>query len=167
MNKEAHWARGTLVLVANGTRARLCRVHGGQADVVRRMQNELGRQRERDLVTDRPGRYQAAGQIEGRRGLNPRSALEPMSVARVAAFEAYARTLAQEVAAARATWKDHAIALVAPPQLLGYVRAHLGDEEAARVVASLSPDYTSLPNARLLDMLERAGVPGAKALTEA
>jgi protein required for attachment to host cells len=157
---EVTWTRGTVVLVANGTRARLCRVHGGHAELLGRRMNELGRTRERDLVSDRPGRYQAGGQLPGGgRGLNPRSAFEPMHLARSAALDMYARDLAEDAAHALRAWSDHGLAVVAPPALLGRLRQHL--EDGGRLVVAVPADYTSYGNERLLAALAREGVPGA------
>ena len=157
---EVTWTRGTVVLVANGTRARLCRVHGGHAEILARRLNELGRTKERDLVSDRPGRYQAGGQLQGGgRGLNPRSAFEPMHLARSAALDMYARALVEEAEGALRRWADHGLVLVAPPALLGRLRQHL--EAQDRVVATVTADYTSYGNERLLAALAREGVPGA------
>ena len=157
---EVTWMRGTVVLVANGTRARLCRVAGGRAELLGRRLNDLGRARERELVSDRPGRYQAGGQLPGGgRGLNPRSAFEPMHLARSAALDMYARALADDAEDALRVWADHGLALVAPPTLLGRLRHHLQTQD--RVVATLSADYTTYGNERLLAVLAREGVPGA------
>jgi protein required for attachment to host cells len=163
MDLANEWARGTLVLVANGTRARILRAHAGQLELVTRSWNELGRARERDLGSDRPGRYQAGGRVPGEgHGINPRSALDPSSPARVAVFEHFARELVGELERAIHRWPDHAVAIFAPPNLLGRLRSHLPDEVSARTLISSPSDYTGTGQDRILTALMDAGAPGAR-----
>ncbi|MEN9786132.1 MAG: hypothetical protein RLZZ299_1396 [Pseudomonadota bacterium] len=143
--------RASLVLIANGTTARLLRVHRAGIDELRRFTAPHGRERERELGADRPGRYQAGLVHPAIRGsaYAPRSGVGPSHGLRDRAAELYARELATELGLQLRSWPSDGVVLVAPPVLLGRVRAHLGHAVLRHVRRSVPHDYTRLTTQRI------------------
>lgn len=143
--------RASLVLVANGTMGRLLRVHRSGIDELRRFRAPHAREREREMGADRPGRYQAGIVHPAIRGsaYAPRSGFGPAHALREHAADLYAREIAAELGLQLRSWPADGVVLVAPPVLLGRVRAHLGHAVLRHVRRSVPHDYTRLSTQRI------------------
>jgi protein required for attachment to host cells len=160
--------RGTIVVVANASRARIVHVHGGALAPLAVLAHPESRRRERDLVSDRPGRTwtgpAAMGRMRGAvgSGAMPRTALAPTSRAHENTLQAFAREVSAALELALRGAPAVEVALVAPPHVLGVLRAALDVHTAARVTVSVPHDYTWRTNDALLDALERIGIRGVR-----
>jgi protein required for attachment to host cells len=143
--------RASLVLVANGAYGRLLRIHRSGIDELRRFTSPHSRERERQLGTDRPGRYQAGLVHPAIRGsaYAPRSGFGPAHGLRDHAADLYAREIAAELGLQLRSWPADGVVLIAPPVLLGRVRAHLGHAVLRHVRRSVPHDYTRLATLRI------------------
>lgn len=114
--------------------------------------NEAARGHARDLGHDRPGRV-----VESVGGA--RHAHEPRVDPHRRAKTAFAERLAAFLEAGDGAPPFDALVLVAPPRMLGDLRAALGQRAAARVVREIGKDLTRTPVARrtayLLEALRR------------
>jgi hypothetical protein len=163
--------RGTLVVVANASRARLLHLHAGRIEVLAIHTHAQSRARERDLISDRPGRTwigpSAMGRLRGgtSHGM-PRTGLQPTGSHREAERFAFARELAGAIAAQLRDNPSLDLALIAPPHFLGRLRAALPPAAQARTVATVVHDYTARPAPALLDALRSHALAGLLPVAE-
>ncbi len=154
--------------MANGSQALLVRVEAGSAAVLARRTHERGRAHGRDVETERPGRYQsgivhAAADTHGMGAARtPRSGLSPHTSLKEADHDAWGRELAREFHAVARAHPHDALALVATPQILGCIRAHLDVATSRRVGCALHHDYTRARLDAIVHALAEAGLPGAQ-----
>lgn len=107
-----------------------------------------------ELGEDRPGRaFDSVGPH--------RSAMEPRETPKEAAKKDFARELVADLDAAVASGQPQAIVLVAPPRLLGELRAIMPASLAAAVRDDHAKDYTQLPRAELFARLDELRPVGA------
>jgi protein required for attachment to host cells len=107
-----------------------------------------------ELGEDRPGRaFDSVGPH--------RSAMEPRETPKEAAKKDFARELVADLDAAVASGEPRAIVLVAPPRLLGEIRAIMPASLAAVVREDHAKDYTQLPRAELFARLDELRPVGA------
>jgi protein required for attachment to host cells len=107
-----------------------------------------------ELGEDRPGRaFDSVGPH--------RSAMEPRETPKEAAKKDFARELVADLDAAVASGEPRAIVLVAPPRLLGEIRAIMPASLAAVVREDYAKDYTQLPRAELFARLDEMRPVGA------
>lgn len=129
----------TWVLVADGQRGRIYASEAPGAGLVAASE-ELGQKLSpsRELGTDKPGRsFDSLG--------GQRHALAPRADWHDQAKELFARALAKRLDEAALRGEYDRLVLVAPPTMLGDLRATLGAAAAERVVAELAKDLTHLP----------------------
>ena len=141
--------RHALVLVANASHARLLEVRAGK--VVNRLEfmNPEARQRELDLVSDKPGRQFIAS---GRRGSLRTGYGNDTQHDREK--DTFAIELAREIDThVHNTPLD--VAIIAPPELLGLLRRALGTEATRHVKWSITHDLTALRDAEVLDAVSK------------
>jgi protein required for attachment to host cells len=127
----------TWILVADGSRARLF-----ETDTPRNELEELesfvsaeGRLRERDLVSDRPGRaFDSAGQ--GRHAMGTHDGARDHD-----ALE-FAQDLAHRLESGCNEHGVEQFVLIAPPRFLGQLRSKLGKGTERRVVREIAKDLT-------------------------
>jgi protein required for attachment to host cells len=168
-----HGLRGTIVVVANASRARILHVHGGVLTPLAVLAHPESRRRERELVSDRPGRTwtgpAAMGRMRGAvgSGAMPRTALAPTSRAHENTLQVFAREVSDALERALRGSPSVEVALVAPPHVLGVLRAALDANTAARVTVSVAHDYTWRTNDALRDALERTDIRGLRTPEEA
>ncbi len=168
MDEGTAMPRATIALVANGSQALIVRVEGGMAAVLVRLGHDRGRAHGRDVETERPGRYQsgivhAAGDTHGMGAARtPRSGLAPHTTLKEADHEAWGRELAREFHTIARAHPHDALAIVATPQLLGRVRAHLDEVTLRRVRGALHHDYTHARLEAIVHALAEAGLPGVE-----
>lgn len=130
---------GALVLTADGNRARLLRNKGTalHVELVPELEMKQENPPTREQGTDRPGRYGGGG--DG----NPRSAIEQTDWHNLAE-ERFAGQVADtlyRLAHARAFDK---LIVVAPPKMLGNLRAAFHPEVTMRVQAEVAKDLAAL-----------------------
>lgn len=149
--------KNLLLLVANGSRARLYRVRGGRLELIEHLAHPASRARGADLVSDRPGRA-----FDDSGGAGPhRSGMEPPTDPREVEHLAFAREVARRVAIHTRRTRTAEVLLMAPPRFLGRVKAALDPGVLRRVAASVSHDYTAKADAELVAILETFGVRAA------
>jgi protein required for attachment to host cells len=130
---------GALVLTADGNRARLLRNKGTalHVELVPELEMKQDNPPTREQGTDRPGRYGGGGDS------NSRSAIEQTDWHRLAE-ERFAGLVAEKLyRLAHARAFDDLI-VVAPPKVLGNLRAAFHPEVTTRVQAEVAKDLTAL-----------------------
>lgn len=146
--------RGTICLVANASRGRLVHVVADTLNVLEEYEHSESRKLDRELGTDRPGRFNDEGP-------GHRSAAEPPTTPHEVELQRFARELGDSLG-------DHSrdapvdIVIIAPAHFLGTLKANLSRPVAARLTATVSKDYTALDNRDLADVLRGLGVKGLR-----
>ena len=140
-------------MVADAGSARIIALEGSRRDqtpaVEASFENPAARGHARDLGSDRPGRtFESVGSM--RHAEEPRT--DPLRHAKAA----FARTIAEYLEHAGNEKKFDQIVLVAPPAMLGDLRAMLGKQFARRVAGEIGKDLTKLPVAEVMAHLHAA-----------
>ena len=140
----------TWILVAHDAGARMfeSRGPGKGLDLVETIEHPEGRLRDRDIVSDRPGRSFRKDSGDPRRASMSRS--EGPHDRAVADF---ARALADKLKHARVENQYERLVLVAPPRFLGLLRSSLDGPTAQLVVGSIDKDLASSKEAELIEHL--------------
>jgi protein required for attachment to host cells len=135
-----------LILVGDGSRARFLRNRGTIANVELVVERELDIENPptREQGTDRPGR------VHGSDGVS-RSAIEPTDWHQRAEQQFAVRLADDLYKLGHAHFS--ALVVVAPPRMLGDLRAALHPEVKQRVVAEVAKDLTSHPLAEIRRLL--------------
>jgi protein required for attachment to host cells len=139
-------AHTTRVLIADASRARLFehRRDERRLDLIFEDDRPQLRDREAARDADRPGRvHERRGQV--------RHAMEPSTAADERGREGFASELVARLREGSEAGFD--LLLVAPPAMLGTLRAQLDNELRGRVVAELDKDLTKVAPADLVDHL--------------
>lgn len=128
----------TWLVVANSATARILEYHGTAADPapVRDFDHPEGRAKGADLATDRPG-HAASGHG------GSRTAYEPRTDTRRAEQERFARTIAQELAAAHGAGMYSRLILAASSPFLGILHEQLPAGVAGCVERAVDKDWTT------------------------
>lgn len=111
----------TWVVVADSTRARILSLEHRALSELEDLVHPASRTPDRDLVSDRGGRSFDSSRQGGRH------AMEPQHTPKQVEVDAFARQLAQRLDAARAKGEFDELILIAAPQFLGQLSAHLDD----------------------------------------
>ncbi len=164
--------RGAVIVVSNASRARVLHLRGGRLEALATLDHPSSRERDRALLSDRPGRTWTArggnarlrGGAFGQTG-QARTAMQEAS-AQSLEHERFAREVADTLKSTVDPRDDLDVVLLAPPQFLGRLRAVLGPTVAGRAVVTLAADHTASSDARLLEVLDGLGVRGARVATE-
>jgi len=138
----------TWVLVADSARARIFEwtSHGGPLKELDDRVNSEGRQKESELVGDRPGSsFSSTGHSSGHPTQPRHSAVET-------AADEFARSLTAALKSGLETQQCERLVLVAPPAFLGQLRSHLDRRLEQAVAASVDSNLT---RASAEDILER------------
>jgi len=140
----------TWVLVAHDAGARLfeSRGRGEGLELVETIEHPEGRERNRDVVSDRPGRSFRKNSADPRR-----AAMGSSESPHDRIIADFARTLSDKLRHARAENQFGRLVLVAPPKLLGLLRSSLDDPTSRLVVGSLNKDLASSDEAELIEHL--------------
>ena len=140
----------TWILVAHEAGARVFESLGpGKGlSLIEQVEHSEGRERDRDLVSDRPGRSFRKNSGDPRRAAMSRS-VGPHDRA-VAGF---ARELAHKLQQGRVQNQYRRLVLVAPPRFLGLLRSSLDGPTAQLVVGSLDKDLATTKEAGLISQL--------------
>lgn len=143
----------TWVLISDASRARLFQAaENGMKQLgltlLRKFEHPESRERNLDLVTDRPGRTQQSispnTHAGGQQSTGNRSTMEPPTPPKKIEQEGFARELAHEL---EKGLHDHAymnLIVAANPEFLGMLRHALSDQVKKHVTASLDKDYTAM-----------------------
>jgi protein required for attachment to host cells len=103
----------------------------------------------RDLASDRPGRtFESVG--------SARHAEEPRVDPHREAKRHFAKEVCEFVDKGAREGQFEQLVLIAPPQMLGDLRAHLGPKAAKCIVAEVDKDLTQLPDSELATRLREA-----------
>lgn len=140
----------TWILVAHEAGARVFENQGpGKGlDLLEELEHALGRARDRDIVSDRPGRSFRKNSGDPRRAAMSRG--EGPHDRAVANF---ARELAHKLQHARVQNRYQRLVLVAPPRFLGLLRSSLDGPTTHLVVGSLHKDLAATKEAELIEHL--------------
>jgi protein required for attachment to host cells len=140
----------TWIVIADGNRAHVVR----QVGVGKPLEAVPGEdflnpepQRTRDLGTDKPGRAFDSN------GLGQRHGYEQIDWHR---FEKqkFAKTIAEHLERAAETKAFDKLVLVAPPEILGELRANLGKHGMAKIAGTIGKDLTHVPIPGLAEHLD-------------
>jgi protein required for attachment to host cells len=128
-----------MVLVSDGRRARFLRNRGTPVhpELIMELSLEQENPATREQGTDQPGRYLGP---DG----HSRSAMEETDWHRQAE-ERFAARIADKLYEMEHAHKFDELVVVAPPKMLGDLRAQMRKEVAGTVVAELAKDLTGLP----------------------
>ena len=142
--------KSTWILVAHEGGARFfeSRGPGKGLDLVEEIEHAEGRERDRDLQSDRPGRSFRKDSGDPRR-----AALSRSEGPRQRAVASFARELAHKLQHGRVQHQYHRLVLVAPPRFLGLLRSALDGPTAHMVVGSLDKDLATTKEADLIKHL--------------
>lgn len=138
------------IIVAHEAGARLFESEGRGTglSLIEEIDHPEGRQRDRELASDRPGRSFRKSSGDPRRA--SMGASEGPHERTVADFS---RALAQKLEQGRVQNKYQRLVLVAPPKFLGILRSALDSSTARLVVGSLDKDLASAKEADLVERL--------------
>ncbi|HSM43171.1 MAG TPA: host attachment protein [Afifellaceae bacterium] len=134
----------TWILIADGNRARIVKNDGPGLgiDAVDDQLYEREHHKTSDIMADRPGRsFDSAG--------SGRHAMEYSTDPERVEQREFARTLVEALEAAHRKDAFRQLVIVAPPQMLGDLRAELTDGLKTLVHAEVNKDLTHVPNGDL------------------
>ena len=143
MTEERVKKRPALILIADGSHARLISCTPRSNTVLWTMASRAATKRTEALVTDRAGRV-----LDGRG--RSRHALEPRTSPHRLAQLAFARKVAGAVEKSLATTNFGKFVLVAPARALGDLRRQLPDDIKGSVTDELRKDLAALPDSDVL-----------------
>lgn len=130
----------TWIVVAHKSGARFFENEGpGKGlELIEEIEHPEGRERDRDIDTDRPGRSFRKDSGDPRRAAMTRS-----QTPQERAAEDFARELGDKLEQARTQNEFERLVLVAPPQFLGLLRSALDSPTSQLVVGSLDKDLAA------------------------
>jgi protein required for attachment to host cells len=140
----------TWIVVAHEAGARVfeSRGTGSGLDLLEEIEHPLGRARDGEIDSDRPGRSFRKDSGDPRRAAMSRS--EGPHDHAVAGF---ARDLAERLQQGRVSNRFRRLVLVAPPRFLGLLRQSLDTPTADLVIGSLNKDLARADEAELIEQL--------------
>jgi protein required for attachment to host cells len=126
----------TWILVSNASTAKLLRNTGPNKglELVREFAHPQSREKNGDLVTDRPGRNPGAG--------NGHGSFVPATLPKEHEAEVFAIELARELDTGRVNNQYSRLVMVAPPAFMGQLNQHLNSAVKGFVSDTLEKDYT-------------------------
>jgi protein required for attachment to host cells len=132
----------TWILSASRASARIFEQKGHELALVETIKHDAGRQRDRDVDSDRPGR-------SFDRTTGARHALSTDETPHDHDAHKFALSLAQQLQHAHGEHRFSRLVLVAEPRFLGMLREALDTQTAHAVVASVTKDLEHMPPAEL------------------
>ena len=140
----------TWILVAHDAGARVFENTGpGKGiELLEAIDHPEGRERDRDIATDRPGRSFRKNSGDPRR-----AAMSTSEGPHERAVADFARSLANKLQNCRAQNQYQRLVLVAPPRFLGLLRASLDGPTSQLVVGSLDKDLAMTKEPELVERL--------------
>jgi protein required for attachment to host cells len=141
-------ANTTWILVANSSVAKLYANDGPKKGLtlVKELEHPESRQKNSDLVTDRPGHMQSAGLGHGAR--------QPQTAPKQNEAHRFALQLAGELNSGRTANQVQRIILVAPPAFMGMINNAMDSKTSQMVSNRFEKDYTKTPETKLAGHLE-------------
>lgn len=138
----------TWILVANASRARLFANQGPKKglQLLKELDHPESRQKNAELVTDRAGHMQSAGNGHGAR--------QPQTVPKQYEAKSFAQELAREMCQGRNANQYSRAILVAPPAFMGLLNGALDGPTAGLISDRLEKDYTKSNDRDLAGHLE-------------
>jgi protein required for attachment to host cells len=126
----------TWILVANASRAKLYANSGPNKglQLIKQIDHPESRQKNAELVTDRPGHMQSSGTGHGSR--------QPQTEPKQHEARSFALALARELHHGRTTNQFGRAILVAPPAFMGLLNGALDGPTAQMVTDRMEKDYT-------------------------
>ena len=143
-----HKKKTTWILIADASRARILKNDGpGRGlDAIEDMIFQGENRKLKDIMADKPGRsYDSVG--------GGRHAMEYKSDAEHEDERAFANTLITVLQEAHGRKDYDQLILIAPPKMLGDIRAVLPDTLKAVTSAEINKDLTHIPNSDMADHL--------------
>lgn len=136
-------AQNTWILVANASKARLYANTGPKKglELLKELDHPESRQKNADLVTDRSGHMQSAGNGHGAR--------QPQTEPKHNEARHFALELARELNHGRATNRYNRAILVAPPAFMGLLNGAIDGPTAQIVSDRFEKDYTKATDKEL------------------
>lgn len=137
----------TWILVSNASTGKLFRNTGPNkgVELVREFAHPQSREKNGDLVSDRPGRNPGAG--------NGHGSFVPATLPKEHEAEVFALELARELESGRVSQQYSRLVLVAPPAFMGLLNQHLSHAVKALVSDTLEKDYTRATDKELTQHL--------------
>lgn len=134
--QKEHELSTTWILVSNASSGRLFKNTGPNKglEMVKQFEHPQSREKNSDLVTDRPGHNPGSG--------NGHGSFVPATTPKEHEADIFALELARELDAGRIGNKYARLVLVASPAFLGQINRHLTDSVKGLVSDSLEKDYT-------------------------
>lgn len=128
------------IVIADAARAKIYATTGQREPLllVQELINPHGREKPQDIVTDDPGKYAKGGKW-GRIGTWS-SSMAPDVVEE----KRFAQQVAEVLQTALARRTYDAVAILAPPKFLGFLRHEIGAQVAKHLVTSAAKDLTSV-----------------------
>ena len=138
----------TWILVANASQAKLYANHGPKKglELVKELEHPESREKAANLVSDRPGHMQSAG--------NGHGAYVPPTDPKTHEAERFAQELAHELEAGRVNNAYDRLIISASANFLGMLNGRLSSQVKTKVSESIEKDYTRLPVKELSGHLE-------------
>jgi protein required for attachment to host cells len=141
----------TWILVATASRARL--FHAGARskgwELVTEREHPESRAAGHELLADKPGTTRQSGGETSRSSM-----MDPRTDPKEVEAKKFAHELGKLLAKGVDDGAYHRLVLVAPPQVLGLLRAELEDKVARRVASTLDKDYHELTPKELAERVE-------------
>lgn len=133
----------TWFLVANASHAKLYATTGSKKTLalIKDLDHPESRQKNAELVTDRPGHMQSSGNGHGAR--------QPQTSPKEHEADRFAQELARELNHGRSTNQFERIVLVAPSAFMGLINGKIDKHTAGLVVDRLEKDYTQASDKEL------------------
>lgn len=129
----------TWIVVADASRARMIERRGGTTTEIAAFLNPEGRAHARDIGSDANGRLPKGGSNSGA-GHAAGPDTDPVEHA----VGMFAKRVARSLDEARVQGRYQSLCLVAPPKMLGLLRAELSTEVSRRVTQEVAKDLTAL-----------------------
>lgn len=137
----------TWILVSNASTGKLFRNTGPNKglELVREFAHPQSREKNGDLVSDRPGRNPGAG--------NGHGSFVPATLPKEHEAEVFALELARELETGRVSQQYSRLVLVAPPAFMGLINQHMSHAVKALISDTLEKDYTRATDKELTQHL--------------
>ena len=145
------------IVIADAARARIFSTSGWRKPLhlEQAMENPLGRAKPQDIVTDDPGR-RSNGTKSGQR-----STWAPANPPDVVEERRFAHRLGELLQTALARRQYESLAILAPPQFLGFMREAVGPQVRKHLARSIAKDLTVVNERDLPTRLGQVFLPPA------
>jgi protein required for attachment to host cells len=129
--------KGTWILVADASRARLFREQRGKCIMIGEFEHPESRASVRELVSDANGRKPGAG-------YGHRPGAEPHTDPKDVEAEKFAHRLAESLERGLHVHAFEQLVLIAPPRFMGELKGRLSDQVQKRLLKTIKKNLTAL-----------------------